>query len=321
MKKGRMLSTIVASFFVVSFAVTSAAAEFPSKPITVIMPFSAGGSSDLTMRILANIVCEPLRQPVIVTNKPGGSGAVAYGILKNKKPDGYTIGVVSWSGSAIAPHIRKVPYDTKRDFDFILQLTEYFNGFAVRADAPWNTFKDFLGYARQNPGKATYSTPGASSSNFLTLEMVARQENVKLTHVPFKGGAPAATALLGGHVKAAACNEIVEHIKAGKMRLLVQFGEKRSKDFPDVPTIKDLGYKSTLQFYLGLMGPKGIPTDRLEVLQNTFKKAMEEKSFQKILDRFKLVPLYRSGKDFEALVFESYDSMGKLTRELGLAIR
>jgi tripartite-type tricarboxylate transporter receptor subunit TctC len=319
MNKGRMIMAILVGLFVVSLAVTVAAEKFPSKPITVIMPFSAGGSSDLTMRILANIVTEPLGQPIIVTNKTGGSGAVAYGILKNEKPDGYTIGVVSWSGSAIAPHIRKVPYDTKRDFDFVLQLTEYFNGLAVRADAPWNTFKDFLEYAKKNPGKATYSTPGAASSNFLALEMIARQENVKFTHVPFKGGAPAAAALLGGHVKAAACNEVSEFAKAGKMKLLVQFGEKKSKNFPDVPTIKDLGYKSTLQFYLGVWGPKGIPPERLNILEKTFKKGMEEKSFIKILDRFNLLPLYRNGKDFESLVFESYDAMGKLTRELGLA--
>jgi tripartite-type tricarboxylate transporter receptor subunit TctC len=315
----RVLITIMVGVILTCFAAMGAAEQFPSKPITIIMPFSAGGSSDLTIRILANIVSEPLGQPIVVTNKPGGSGAVAYGILKNTKPDGYTLGVVSWSGSAIAPHIRKVPYDIKQDFDFVLQLTEYFNGLAVRADSPWQTFDDFIKWAKENPGKATYATPGAASSNYLTLEMVGRQEGVKLTHVPYEGGAPAATALLGGHVKAAACNEIVEHVKAGKMRLLVQFGENRAKEFPDVPTIKDLGYKSTLQFYLGVMGPKGIPPERLEVIQNAMKKGMEQKSFHQILARFKLAPLYRSGKDFEKLVFDSSDSMGKLTKELGLA--
>jgi tripartite-type tricarboxylate transporter receptor subunit TctC len=315
----RVLITIMVGVILTCFAAMGAAEQFPSKPITIIMPFSAGGSSDLTIRILANIVSEPLGQPIVVTNKPGGSGAVAYGILKNTKPDGYTLGVVSWSGSAIAPHIRKVPYDIKQDFDFVLQLTEYFNGLAVRADSPWQTFDDFIKWAKENPGKATYATPGAASSNFLTLEMVGRQEGVKLTHVPYEGGAPAATALLGGHVKAAACNEIVEHVKAGKMRLLVQFGENRAKEFPDVPTIKDLGYKSTLQFYLGVMGPKGIPPERLEVIQNAMKKGMEQKSFHQILARFKLAPLYRNGKDFEKLVFDSSDSMGKLTKELGLA--
>ena len=319
MKKKKLLAAILAGFFVVSFMVTAAHAKFPDKPIQLIVQYSPGGTTDLSLRILASIAGEYLGQPVVVVNKPGGSGAVAYGILKNTKPDGYSIGGISYSGSVIAPHIRKVPFDTKNDFDFVLQFADYFQGIAVKADAPWNTLKEYLEYARKNPGKATYATAGANSGQFLTMEIIAKQAGVKLKHIPYKGGTPAVAACLGGHVQGVAAAEIPEQAKAGKMKILAIFGEQKAEAFKDVPTLKELGYKVQLTFWLGIVGPKGIAPERLEILQNAFKKAMEAKSFHKLLQRFEMTPTYKSGKDFKAMVFNHYDAMKKVIEDMGMA--
>lgn len=319
MKKGRILITILVCFLAVSFMATGAHAKWPRKPINLLIQFSAGGTTDLSLRILASIVGEYLGEPVVAVNKPGGSGAVAFGILKNAKPDGYTIGGFSYSGSVIAPHIRKVPFDTKKDFSFICQFADYFQGFGVKADAPWNTLQEYLDYARKNPGKATFATAGANSGQYLTMEIIAKQANVKLKHIPYKGGAPAVAACLGGHVDGVAAAEIPEQHKAGNMKILVVFGEQRAKAFPEVPTLGDLGFKVQLTFWLGVVGPKGISKEKVEILQNAFKKAMEADSFKKLLSRFEMTPTYKSGKDFETMVFSHYDAMKEVVEELGLA--
>jgi len=319
MKKKVMLTTFLVGVFVLSFTVTGAIAEFPEKPINMMVQFSAGGTTDLTLRILSSIASEQLGQPIVVTNKPGGGGAVAYGILKKAKPDGYTLCGFSPSGSVVGPHVRQVPFETKKDFDFLLQYAEYFQGFAVRTDAPFDTMAEFLDYGKEHPDKATYSTAGANSAQFLVMEMVAQQANVELIHVPYKGGAPAVAACLGGHVTGVAAAEITEQVKAGKFKLLAVFKEKRAKDFPDVPTLRELGYNVPTLFYVGIVGPKGIPAKRLEILQNAFKKGLDKKSFIKLLDRFNMSPVYRGSDDFRNLVFNHYDLVGKILRDLGIA--
>ena len=230
-----------------------------------------------------------------------------------------SVGMGGISGSVIAPHIRKVPFDTKKDFDFVLQFADYFQGIAVKADAPWNTLKEYLEYARKNPGKATYATAGANSGQFLTMEIIAKQAGVKLKHIPYKGGTPAVAACLGGHVQGVAAAEIPEQAKAGKMKILAIFGEQKAEAFKDVPTLKELGYKVQLTFWLGIVGPKGIAPERLEILQNAFKKAMEAKSFHKLLQRFEMTPTYKSGKDFKAMVFNHYDAMKEVIEDMGMA--
>ena len=175
--------------------------KYPAKPINFLIGFPAGGTTDVCARPLVTAASKILGQPIVVVNKPGGASAVAVATLKNEKPDGYTIGILG-SGAVLSQHMRKVPYDTAKDYTPIMQYAIYLYGLVVRSDSPWNTFKEFIDYAKNNPGKIRYSTAGPGSPQHLVMERLALKEKIKWTHIPFQGGGPAVTALLGGHVEA-----------------------------------------------------------------------------------------------------------------------
>ena len=298
--------------------VSAASAGFPEKPVTLLVPYSAGGTTDLSLRILASVAGDTLGQPVVVGNKPGGSGSVCYGILKHAKPDGYTIGGFTTSGAVVAPHMAKVPYNTKKDFTFISQFAEYFKGIAVKADAPWKTFKELIDYAKKNPGKVSYATTGATSIDALTMRMITKESGVDMIMVPYKGGHPAVAACLGGHVTAVVASELPEPVKAGQLKLLAVFNQESSEAFPGVPTIADLGIKVDSAYWGGIVGPAGIAPENAQILQDAFKKAISSKPYKQMLSKINMIPCYKSGADFKKLVFHNYDAFGKIIAELGI---
>ena len=300
------------------FTVPTANAKFPDRPITLLVPYSAGGTTDLCLRILASIAGAELGQPIIVGNKPGGSGTVCYGILKNAKPDGYTIGGFTTSGAVVAPHLGKVAFNTKEDFTFIVQFAEYFKGLAVKGDAPWNSFKELLEYAKRNPGKVSYATSGATSIDALTMRIIAKEANADMIMVPYKGGHPAVAACLGGHVTAVVASELSEPVKAGKLKLLGVFNEQSSASFPEAPAFSDLGIKVEAAYWGGIAGPKGIEADKVKILHDAFKKGIESNSYKKLVKRLNMVPTYKGGEDFQKHVFNNYDAFGDIIKELGI---
>jgi tripartite-type tricarboxylate transporter receptor subunit TctC len=236
--------------------------KYPVKPINFLIGFPAGGTTDVCARPLVNAASKILGQPIVVVNKPGGASAVAVATLKNEKPDGYTIGILG-SGAVLSQHMRKVPYDTAKDFTPIMQYAVYLYGLVVQSESPWNTFNEFIEYARNNPGKVRYSTAGPGSPQHLVMERLALKEKVKWTHIPFQGGGPAVTALLGGHVEATSqTTEWKAHVESGRLRLLAVYGEKRMIDFPNVPTLLELGYGISAASLISIAGPKGFPPDR-----------------------------------------------------------
>jgi len=309
------ISTIT-SILVVSFTVLGAYAKFPDKPIKLIVQYSAGGSTDLCLRILSSIASEYLGQPIVAVNKSGGGGAVAHGVLAKAKPDGYTIGGLSNGGAVIGALMRKVAFDPKKDFDFICQFASYGGGMAVRADAPWKTFKELIDYARKNPNQVTFATTGVNSNYYFTSIMLFKENNVKLIHVPYKGGAPAVAALLGGHVDVAYVAETCEQARAGNLRLLLT--PRKYKDFPDVPSYDELGYNIPPILWTGIAGPNGIPPERIEILENAYKKATESEAFNKLLNRFDMGDQYRGSEEFEAVVFDCYDKLFSVMKNLGI---
>lgn len=298
----------------------NAFAEYPEKPIELICQYGAGGSCDLSLRLLASIASQELGVPINVINKPEGSGVGAYGYLaKAVKPDGYTIGCFAIGSSAIAPRVSKVDFDLKKDFDFIMQLYEGFYSLAVRIDSPWETIEDMAKYARENPGKVTFSSSGVNNHSQFITEALAMELGIELVHVPYQGGMAGATALLGGHVDMASVGENAEFTKNGQFRMLIQYGQERHRDFPDVPTGEDLEIDlSGLNAVFGLVAPKGVPEDRLAKLHDAFKIALEDPKFQELADRFNNVPGYDSGDGFKKTMFEYYDRMGEIMEKLGL---
>jgi tripartite-type tricarboxylate transporter receptor subunit TctC len=238
-------------------------------------------------------------------------------LLKNEKPDGYTIGALA-TGPVAAQYLRKdVPYDIIKDFTPVIGVSDSQYGLAVRADAPWKTFKEFIDYAKSNPGKIRYSTAGPGGPQHLVMERLAEVEKIKWIHVPFEGAIPANTALLGGHVEAnSSSSEWKKQVEAGRQRLLAVYEANRNSDFPDVPTLKELGYDITALTIAAIMGPKGMDPLIVKKLHDAFKVAAATEIFKKTIRDAGMAPHYRSTEELSKFLpwlnEEMRSAIGKL---------
>ena len=293
-----------------------AAENFPNKAITLEVGYGAGGSTDLPARTLAEAAGKILGQPVVVINKPGGGSSVMLSELKNAKPEGYTLGVLS-SGGILSAHMRKVPYHPVNDFDCILQYSVYQYGLVVRADSPWKTLNEFIAYAQANPGKIKYSTAGAGTPQHLVMVQLGEAAKAKWTHIPFGSGNEAITALMGGHVDCSAqTTEWKAQVDAGRLRLLAILMPHRMAAYPKVPTLMEMGYNIAAPSILAIVAPKGLHKDRLKILHDAFHKGMQDPGFKKALDQFDLPLVYRNSEDCTKFSKELYESSGKLIEKL-----
>lgn len=295
---------------------------YPSKPITLIVPWPAGGSTDRHMRALAEIAGKQLGQNIIVDNKPGGGGTIGPGTMsRTAKPDGYTIAQFPM-GMLRLPHMQKTSWHPIDDFNFIIGVSGYTFGFTVRADSPFKTFKEYIEAARKSPGKIDYGSTGIGTSPHLLMEEIADNAKVELNHVPFKGNADMQQALLGGHVMAQSdATGWDKYVDGGQMRLLATFGEERTKRWPEVPTAKELGYGVVSQSPYGLVGPKGMDPAIVKVLHDAFRKAMDDPKHLEVLAQLNQAVWYRSGPEYAKWATETFARDKKLIERLGLAAK
>ncbi len=282
----------------------AAAADFPTKPVTLIVPWGAGGSTDTLMRGLAEAASKHLGQPIQIENKPGGGGIIgAAGMAMSGKPDGYTVAQIPISVFR-APYMQKVNYDPLKDFTYIIHLSGYTFGVAVKNDAPWKTWNDFVAYAKANPGKVTYATPGAGTSLHVTMEAIAMKQGLKWVQVPMKGGDTAPAVLTGKALAVADSTSWASYVDAGQLRLLVTWGNHRTKKWPNVPTLKELGVGIVSNSPFGLAGPKGMDAKVVKVLHDAFKKGMEEPAYLKILAKYDMEPFYKNSEEYSKFAKE-----------------
>ncbi len=310
-----ILALVIAGFF----TATVLAADYPSKPVTLIVPWTPGGSTDVTMRVLAETTSKYLGQPIIVENKPGAGGTLGPAIMAaTAKPDGYTVSQMPTSVFRY-PYMMKVNYDPIRDFSYIIQVTGYTFGVIVRKDAPWKNFKEFIAYAKANPGKVKYASPGASTAPHITMEKLAMQQGIKWIQVPMKGGVETTAAVLGGHVAAAADSTgWAPQVDSGDLRLLCTWGNKRTKRWPKVPTMKELGLGIVSNAPFGIAGPKGMDPKIVKKLHDAFKKGMEDPAFVKILEKMDMEDFYLGTKDYVQFVKEWCADEKEMVEKLGL---
>jgi tripartite-type tricarboxylate transporter receptor subunit TctC len=295
---------------------------YPNKPITLIVPWPAGGSTDRHHRTLAELAGKILGQQINVENRPGAGGTLGPGqMAQTAKPDGYTIAQFPL-GMLRYPHMQKVAWDPINDFTFILGVSGYTFGFVVRADSPYKTFNDYIDAARKSPGAINYGSTGIGTSPHLLVEELAAAAKVELTHVPFKGNADQMQALLGGHVMAASdATGWDKFVDGGQMRLLVTFGDTRTARWPNVPTAKDLGYNVVSTSPYGLVGPKGMDPAVVKVLHDAFKKAMDDPRHAELMAQLNQSVWYRSGDDYKRWAQDTFAKDKALIERLGLAAK
>ncbi len=284
---------------------------FPGKPITLIVGYAPGGTSDTCMRYLAEAASKRLGQPVVVVNKEGGGGVVSLAELKNAKPDGYTIGFLA-TGPIISAHLRKLPFDATKDFSPIIQTSGAIYGLVVQADSEFKTIQDWVTFAKANPGKANYSTAGAGSPQHLVMIQLGDLLKTKFVHVPMGGGVPAITQLLGGHVTAASqTTEWKPYVQSGRLRLLALYTEKRNPQFPDAPTLVELGWPIVAPSVYSIVGPAGMPTERVAKLHEAFHAVVMEPAYQELLKKLDMTPEYRDPDELKKLILSIHESSGK----------
>ena len=296
------------------------AQEYPTKPITLIVPWPAGGSTDLTMRAMAESASKVLGQPIVVDNKAGGSGTVGPATMAaSAKPDGYTIAQMPITVFRL-PLMQEVSWDPSKDFTYIVHLTGYTFGVTTSAEGPFKKWQDVVEFAKANPGKVTYATPGAGTSLHIGMEQVASMAGIKLTQVPFKGGAETNAAVLGQHTMLQADSTGWRPlVDAGKLRLLMVWTGTRSPNYKDVPTLKELGYPMVYDSPFGIAGPKGMDPKIVAKLHDAFKKALDDPAVVATLAKFDMVPNYKNTEDYKKFVGEVTESERKVVEKLGLA--
>ncbi len=295
------------------------AQSFPSRPIRYICPWPAGGSTDAVIRALALSASNIMGQQIVVDNKPGAGGMLGAIELVNAKPDGYTVAQLP-QGVFRIPHMQKVAFDTLKDFTWIACLTGYTFGLVVPVSSPIKSIKDLVDYAKANPGKFTYGSTGNGTSPHLAVEEFCQRAGIQLNHVPFKGNADNMQAVLGGHIMSASdATGWGPHVESGKLRLLATYGSKRTKRWPNVPTLDELGYKTISDSPFGVCGPKGMDPAVTKALHDAFKKTLEDPAVMATFDKYDQTVIYMDTAAYTKFARESFESEKSLIERLGLA--
>ena len=295
------------------------AQAFPSRPIRYICPWPAGGSTDAVIRAIAESAAKTLGQQIIVDNKPGAGGMLGAQELVNAKPDGYTLSQLP-HGVFRIPHMQKTTFDTLNDFTWIACLTGYTFGLVVPADGPVKSVADLVAYAKANPGKFSYGSTGTGTSPHLAVEEFAQRAGIKLNHIPFKGNADNMQAILGGHTMAASdATGWAPHVASGKLKLIATYGSKRTKRWPEVPTLDELGYKTVSDSPFGVCGPKGMDAAITRQLHDAFRKTLEDPAVLAIFDKFDQTVIYMGTDQYTKWARETFQAEKATIERLGMS--
>jgi tripartite-type tricarboxylate transporter receptor subunit TctC len=257
---------------------------FPAKPISLVVPFPPGGVADIVARPAADAMSRYLKQPVVVENKAGAGGGIGMGYVAKAKPDGYTL-LLALSSISIIPEADKVtgrtPLYSLDQFVPIARFTADPTVLAVRADSPWKTLQDFIADAKRRPGAITYGSSGNYGTMHMPMEMFASSAGIKLLHVPYTGGGPAVVALLSGSVDALSTgpSTVIQHVKAGKVRVLASWGDKRLASLPDVPTLSESGVDAVFFQWSALFAPAGTPEPVVAKLREAARATATDNAF------------------------------------------
>jgi tripartite-type tricarboxylate transporter receptor subunit TctC len=314
-------SIIIIVAIVIAFLLPNAfAAGFPAKDITLICPWSAGGGTDTISRALVKNAKKYFGVNVNVVNKTGGMGAIGMGAVTTVRPDGYTVGMITFQLSTYRlMGLARLSY---RDYSLIQLVNQSPAAISVAADSKWKTLKQVMDYATKNPGIVTVGHSGAGGGWHLAMASIATMNNVKFNYVPFDGAAPTRTALIGGHIDVATTgiDEMLQLYKAGKVRILAVNNLERHSLFPEIPTIAETGFPnpSPILDWRGLGAPKGVPKDRMEILIKGFKQCFDDPDFRKLANDLGLPLVYKDPRGFEQFLKGMEETLEPALKSVGL---
>jgi tripartite-type tricarboxylate transporter receptor subunit TctC len=324
----RIITTGIAIALVSALMLAGAALaqdKFPSKPITIIVPFAAGGSTDLLGRAVEKIWPKYSPQPMVLINKPGGGGVVGTEFVVRSKPDGYTLFLGYGSGhDVVMPHLQKMPYDPFKDMVAVCRLSVHSVVIVTGAKSEFNSIKDMIAWAKKEGKPITSSVSTKAGAVDITLTALGKAAGINIVTVPFAGGADAVTTLAGGHVMIGGGHpsEVMPHIKAGRFKPLAVALPERDPSLPNVPTLKEEGINVyTWGSIKGVAAPSATPKEVVEYLEATFKKVCEDAEFKKIMADLDQPIMYQDSAAFTKFLQQAYGDYGKLIKELNISIQ
>jgi len=295
---------------------------YPSKPIALVVPFTPGGVADIVARPAADAMSRVLNAPMVIENKAGAGGGIGMGYVAKSKPDGYTL-LLALSSISILPEADRIsgraPMFQLDQLVPIARLTADPTVLAVRADSPWKTLQDFVADARKRPGAITYGSSGNYGTMHVPMEMFASSAGVKLLHVPYTGAGPAVIGLLGGNIDAVASgpSTVIQHVKAGKLRVLASWGDKRLASLPDVPTLTESGYDAVFFQWSGLFAPAGTPEPIIVRLREAARAAAVDPRFVAALATVETPIQYMDAPELQRFWDGDAKKLGDVVRRVG----
>jgi tripartite-type tricarboxylate transporter receptor subunit TctC len=311
---GSLLTVALGTIIMLIFVLGSgpASAEFPERPVTILVGFAPGGSMSNSARAIGKAVEKILGQPVIVENKAGGTGTVALAAMLSQNPDGYTLCATPSSVIIRVSQMQEVPFKPFTSFKPIIGFAEPQLGIIVKNDAPWKRLKDLVKEAKNNPGKLKFATTGTGSTTQAAIDEIKSVEKIDLIHVPYKGSSEALMSLLGGHVDfASLTSEFVPSVKSGQTRLLATMSEKRSPKFPAAPTLKEEGYDFVNDAIYSIVAPAGIAPEVAKKLEAAFAQAIKSPEYQDELDKIDMIPVNYNSKEFDLFLRTHWKRINK----------
>ena len=310
------------SALAVLFFAGSAFAQYPAKPVTIVVGFAPGGGTDTVARVMQKALGDGLGQQVVVDNKTGAGGNIAVDLVARSAPDGYTIVLANVGSLTVAPHtVANLPYDTLRDLAPISMAVVFANVICVHSSVPANTLADLVRMARDKPGTVAYGSSGINGAAHLAGELLRIMAKAELVHVPFKGGAPALQGLLGKQPPVAILTPVtaLPHIKAGTIRALATTGSKRAELMPDVPTVAELGYPGyEATNWYAYLAPAKTPKEVVERLNREIVKALNAPEVREALHKQGVEPTPSTPAELARTIEREIDTWGKVVKASGM---
>ncbi len=317
-RRSLLAGTAAAGATVLMSPLRAFAQAYPERPITFICPWPAGGTADQSMRALCQVASRVLGQAIAVENKVGASGMIGTKAMASAKPDGYTIGQIPISVTRFS-QLGTLQLDPLKDLTYLARTSGQTFGIAAPADSRFKSLQEVVAFAKANPGKVTYAHAGVGGATHVGMEEFALAAGIQFNHVPFKGGADALQAVLGGHVDLLAdSSSWAPHVEAGKLKLLATWGERRTPRFKDAPTLKELGFNVVVDAPNGIGAPKGLDPAVAKKLRDAFRVAVAIPEFKLVADKIDAPVLYLDGPDYEKYVAAIYQKETVLIEKLKL---